>query len=909
MTHPRAVGPYTIEREIARGGMGVVYLARDDRLHRTVAIKSLPADLAESADRLARFEREAKALAALNHTNIAGIHSVEVVDGARYLVLEYVEGITLTQRLEQGPLAIDEALEIAVQIARGVEAAHEAGVIHRDLKPGNVIIRSDGAVKVVDFGLAKEIESRSSSLDLTKLPTVTVPQDPATEVGQVLGTPAFLSPEQARGRAVDRRTDIWSFGCVLFECLTGERLFGGETSTDSLAAILEREPRWAALPERTPPRVRELLRACLEKDPRNRLRDIGDARLTLEKALAGQEWSSTHIAAYTGAGAPRKRSLWPALLTGVVGFALGIGAAALAPIGGSSDSTGDKRVIRYSIDVADNASSFQTMSDLSISRDGTLIAYRLYDGGESDIESRRRTMVRDLDALEPWALSGLERASEIFFSPDGRRMGFQTDEGIRCVPIHGGPSTTLLDVKENITSVPFWVDDNTIARSRMLDNALVELTIGDRAERVLLDPNPENGFLGVERVWPTPDGGYLFSGWTGHTVEDYAVAHRSPEGGLTTLLTDAAAPAIIDGRYLAFLRRSTLFVAPFDTKRTRLLGDPVPVIEGIKSHPWGGGGQMAISPRGDLVYQPGDRLTTGRRLIWIDQDGAIEPLDMPRDAFFESLSVSRDGRRAVLTTLRNRNEMWLINLDTMSRERLTNRGEPGDALLNHDGSLVAYGIIPEGSGYSGQNQVTVLDTGTRDEIAVCREQGFWVEPTGWTPDGRLMIMRFDQQAKDSEIAVFDPVTGDTESLIQTEHNEFGGTISPDGRWIVYGSDRSGEENMYLQPYPPDGTPPKLITPGGSYGKAHWSADSRTVYYAHRDAMRAIDLDANGKVAAPRIVWNWPWQDGLSSGDQYAPAPDGRFLMIEPADWEKEPPRIVVVHNWIAELDERFGTRD
>lgn len=222
MTHPPAIGPYIIEREIARGGMGVVYLAHDERLSRTVAIKSLPADLADSPERLARFEREAKALAALNHTNIAGIHSVEEVDGARYLVLEYVDGLTLSQRLEQGPLPIDDVLDITAQIARGVEAAHEAGVIHRDLKPGNIIIRPDGVVKVVDFGLAKEIESSSSSsLDLTNLPTITMPNEPATAIGQVLGTPAFLSPEQARGKQVDRRTDIWSFGCVLFECLTG----------------------------------------------------------------------------------------------------------------------------------------------------------------------------------------------------------------------------------------------------------------------------------------------------------------------------------------------------------------------------------------------------------------------------------------------------------------------------------------------------------------------------------------------------------------------------------------------------------------------------------------------------------------------------------------------------------------
>ena len=908
MSHPTVIGPYTIEREIARGGMGIVYLAKDDRLDRTVAIKSLPSELADSAERLARFEREAKALAALNHTNIAGIHSVEEVDGARYLVLEFVEGITLSERITQGPQPVDETLDICRQIAEGIEAAHEAGVIHRDLKPGNVIVRPDGVVKVVDFGLAKEIESRTSSLDLTNMPTATMPNEPVSVIGQVIGTPSFLSPEQARGKQVDRRTDIWSFGCVLFECLTGERLFGGETTTDSLAAILEREPRWDSLPNNTPPRIRELLRACLEKDPRSRLRDIGDARLEIERALANKEWSSTSIGAYNrNVGKPQRRGA--ILAMALIAFALGAGVMSFLPSDPVKQGNATDRVRRYSIRIADDPTKFHTLSELTISRDGQKIAYRRYDGAGSDRESTRTVFVRDLSALTPRVIPGAEEAQELFFSPDGRRIGLHTGEAIKAAPVNGGPLTTLYEELNPVTSNIRWLNNDTLIKPGYANKSLEEISLRNRSVRKLCEASPKNGFLGIETFCPLPDGnGYLISGWTGHTVESYSIAHLSPEGEVRVLLADAGGVNIVDGRYLVFMRRSTLFAAPFDVDRVQITSEPVPVLAGVKSYPWGGGGQMALSPYGDLVYQPGDRVTTGRRLVWVDMDGTVEPVFERTDAFMESVSVSGDGQYAMASTLRNKNELWRIDLTTGARDRIWDEGEPSDSVLNHDGSRIAFSTPPTGGAVGSVNRIVIMNVGSSEKPVFYEQEGCLLFPYEWTLDEQtLVISRWNQADQDNDLLLLDLETMETTDLLATDQMEYSAALSPDGKWMAYGSYRTGERNVYLRAFP-NGDTDTLITPGGAMGKPYWSADGKSIYYAQFDTMMAVDIETEPalKAGKPIEVFKWPWPDGLSGDDQVTLAPDGRFLMIEPAEWEKTPPEIIVVHNWLAELDERFG---
>lgn len=595
-------------------------------------------------------------------------------------------------------------------------------------------------------------------------------------------------------------------------------------------------------------------------------------------------------------------------MTAIVGVALGAGAMLLAPWGGSDRAVPVAPVLRYTIDATDGSGRFQTLKDLTISRDGKQIAYSLYDGSERDREAQRTVFIREFSALEPRVIVGAEKARELFFSPDGKRLGLHTGDAIRSVSVNGGPLTTIREERRTVTNRMYWLDNDRIIQPGVTSEKLIEVSIRDGSERTIYETNPEDGFLGIENICQLPNGnGILICGWTGHTVESYRISHMAPNGKVTRLIDDASSPFIVGDRYLVFMRRSTLFAARFDAENARLMSDPMPVVDGVKALPWGGGGQVVISPTGVLVYEHGARITTERHLVWVDPEGAVTRALDRSDAFLESLAISGDGRLAVVSTLRNKNELWRINLETGARDRVWDTGEPDNAILNRDGSGVAFSTPPIGGAVGTESRLVIVRPGSSEEPVYLDMPGCLLWPRCWTPDEKhLLFSRYNLSERNNDLMLLNLETMEVSEYLATPHNEYDAVISPDGRWLVYGSDRSGEHNLYLRSFA-DGATDQLITPGGAWGKPYWSADSRSVSFALNDTMMAVDFttDPAFVVSAPRSVFRWPWADGLSNDDQVWLAPDGRFLMIEPAEWEKTPPRFVVVQNWLAELDAKF----
>jgi hypothetical protein len=583
LTAGSKLGPYEVVAPLGAGGMGEVYRATDARLGRDVALKVLPEAFARDAQRMARFEREAKILASLNHPDIASIYRLEESDSTRALVMELVEGPTLAERIKQGRLPPEEALPIARQIAEGLEYAHERGIIHRDLKPSNIKLRADGAVKILDFGLAKALEGEVTEEELQNSPTLSAA---ATRAGVLLGTAAYMSPEQARGKRVDRRADIWAFGCVLYEMLAGRGTFGGETTSDILACVIRAEPDWAALPASTAPRIRELLLRCLQKDPRQRLQAIGDARIAIEEILSGSRSTSE---AGTGGAA---LTLWHVPMTwALLGLGLALGAAAAGFIGWKLWPAPVPRPISrfaFTFPTPQEQSAVWVVGgfplwdfpDVAISADGTKIAYLASDG------KARRVFLRPLDGLEASPLAGTDGALSPFFSPDGQWVGFFADGKLKKVSIHGEAPVALCEVP-SMNRGASWGPDDRIIFAPTLFGGLMRVSAAGGLPESFASPDASKG----ERSYRWPE---ILPG--GKAVV-YVVAEPKDVGFFTQskiavqrLDTHEKKILPIQGTYprysptghLLFVREGRLFAAPFDANRLEVTGSPIPVLDGVK---------------------------------------------------------------------------------------------------------------------------------------------------------------------------------------------------------------------------------------------------------------------------------------------------------------------------------------
>ena len=868
---PAQIGSYRVVREIGRGGMGVVYLARDERLDRDVAIKALPEELATDQDRLARFEREARTLAQLNHPNVAGIHGVEEHEGARYLVLEFVEGETLAERLDRGPLPVDEALEIAVEIAAGVEAAHEAGVIHRDLKPGNVIVTPDGQAKVLDFGLAKS-STASSGTNLAGSPTITTPRSP-TIPGAILGTAAYMSPEQAKGRTVDRRADVWSFGCILFECLSGRAAFPGATLSEILAEVLKSEPDWAALPPSTPPAVRRVLRRCLIKDPRERLRDLGDARMELidvESAeFAGSESSARRSRTSARAGWVTAAVLL--VLLAVVLVTSGresTPSTVLAPPLHAEISLPDDAGLGFGLAVIGVDSNL-----LALSPDGTLLVYvgRAPDGGP-------QLYRRDLTGFDPpAAIPGTEGAQHAFFSPDGRSVGFVTHDKLKRVASNGDDLRTIARVSTVLRGQ--WTEDDTIYFDGDQGRGLHRVSAdGGQPERLYVDRD----MLFLEML--PHDRSALIMQRKGISTDYADIALLDLESFETRTLVEGGYDArLLSPDRLVFARGGNLLAVPFDAEAGRVTGEAVTVMREVVMDAVIGQAQFNFSDSGTMVFVRGPEMSRGG-VARIDRDGKTEFLPVPMRTY-GVLDLDPTDQRLALHVADVESYVWTYDIPSGRGMRLPGR-QTGWPVWSNDGKLIAYNddtdetlrIEPIGGAAAGRRAIP---------------NEWFVETASWSPDDR--VLAFSSKTKglsklgflsldDGKVAWFD--TGET--------FQWGAAFSPDGKWVAYSSNETGIFEVWVGSYP-DGSVVRQISDGGGI-ETVW-CPSGEIFYRRGDRWMSVAITTEPTLSwsAPRQVFETDFIDTM--GRSYDVSSDGQSLYVVKQPNPPDGTRVHVVTGW------------
>jgi Tol biopolymer transport system component len=825
------IGQYEIVALIGAGGMGEVYRARDPRLNRDVALKILPQRFAQEPQRLLRFRREARVLASLNHPNIASIHGLEESGETTALVLELIDGPTLADRLLESALPIDEALAIAGQIADALEAAHESGIVHRDLKPANIKQRPDGRVKVLDFGIAKALDDRASAVAGARDPTLT----PApTATGILIGTAAYMSPEQARGRTADKRSDIWAFGAVLFEMLTGRRAFdGGGDATDSLAAVLKDDPDWSLLPASLPPAVGRLLRRCLQKDHARRLRDIGDARLEIEDAVRRDAEVEREP---ERRGRPRERLAWSI----VAALAVAIGVLAAATL--ARDPPAQPAVTRTHIVLEDDLDLAFRAAPLALSRDGRRLVY----GAERD--GRTQLFVRDLGDLGGTPLAGTVGASQPFFSPDGEWIGFFARGMLQRTTVRGGTPLQMAPV-EGATFGGAWTDDGRIVFATQAGLHVLPFT-GGTVRRL---PDTERA------RWPESVPGssaVLFTATEGDAGEIRALA--LDDGTQRTLARTAAgddpsvpvigpgalAPVrIVEPGYLLFGHGAfRVRAAPFDTASLRLTGPPVSVVDSVYRSAEGGPVYFAASPNGTLVYAPED---PRRRLVWVDHAGRATPIGSDLEAFrYPRLAPNGRDLAVNINTEERRSDVWIYDTARGTRTRLTSERARLLPLWHPERAEV---VFAEGARANTLVQQRADGGGAPQVLAT---NGYALYPSTWSADGRTLVLVADTPENGHDLMELPAGAPEARPLLARAFNDHWARLSPDGRWLAYASDAAGTDDVYVARYPDMTKHTRVSTQGGTWPV--WAPDGKALYYRQGNAVMAVAV-----ATTPELVLGSP----------------------------------------------------
>ena len=898
-------GHYEVLEKLGQGGMGEVYLALDRNLGRQVAIKILPAEFSTDPERLARFEREAKLLATLNHPNIAAVYGFEEANGLRFLVLELVEGETLQTRLDRGTLPMDEALETCRQVAEGLEAAHERGVVHRDLKPGNIMITPEGKVKVLDFGLARAYTGETTGIDIANSPTITAQM---TEPGVILGTAAYMSPEQARGRAIDRRSDIWAFGCVLYECLTGSRAFHGETVSDTLAHILKGEPDWNKLPTETPTHIKVLLRRCLEKDPRKRLHDIADARIEMHEEI---ELPAEIVTA------PRRIRLGWLIATSmtalVIGALVGPGVMkyfrpATSPISQPLVRSSVRLEPGYWLDglrlIPPQGFYQPTRTAMAISSDGRFMVYSAVKENPGT-QDKPHLYLRRFDLLEAKPIAGTEGGISPFLSPDDRWVGFWADGKLMKVPAEGGVPSVLCDVLQ-----PYgfsWGSDNQIIFARDRSSGLSRVSADGGKPETLTMPDPSNGEYGHRLPYCLPSGkGILF------TIKRYAWDHEPRVAVLElgtrkwhVLLEDAADARYVATGHLAFLRRGTLMVVPFDLDKLQLTGPPVPALANVaqalnttNSARDTAAGQFSISASGSMAYASGGIIPDQENsLVWVDYRGKAEPIASFK-APFSSPLLSPDGQRIAYSSFGMEGHIWVHDLKRGTATKLTSEGVSQEKAWAPDGRRVVFDWLDTGvpnlywqpvDGSSPMERLTQSD--------------YMQWPGSWSPDGEtLAFVQVGPDSGDDILFLHMPERRIT-PFLNSRFNERYAEFSPDGRWIAYGSDESGRQEVYVQPFRGPGGKWQISNEGGR--DPLWSRNGKQLFYRWGDQVWVVDVQIGSdfSTSKPRLLFEQPGYARSSLVRTWDISPDGqRFLMVKQGEREPKPvTEMILVQNWFEEL--------
>ena len=880
------LGPYQIEARIGAGGMGEVYQAHDTKLGREVAIKVLPEAFAHDPDRLSRFQREAKMLASLNHPNIATIHGLEQSGDTRYLVMELVSGETLAERVKGGPLGIEEALKIAVQIAEALEAAHEKSIIHRDLKPANVKVTREERVKVLDFGLAKAFVGDGGQ-DFSNSATLTAM---GTEEGRVLGTPAYMSPEQARGKSVDKRTDIWAFGCVLYELLTGRRAFQGETTTEILAAVLRGEPDWQALPETTPVSIRALLRRCLQREMNKRARDAGDARIEIEEALAAPVNAELTTAAPTkGFHAHGRRALILSAGTLLLGLAIaGVAVWNLKP-------SPPRPVSHVTITLPpDQQLAFQAAGlDLALSPDGTHLAYAVRKGDTTQL------YLRAMDSPESRPMPGTEGANNPFFSPDGQWLGFFAGGKLMKISVSGVAPQALCDA--SISAGASWGSHGTIVFGNFPEGPLQQVSDAGGAPHPLT--HLEKGE--TSHRWPEflPDGkAVLFAAATNSENWNNAqIAVQSVQTGeRRNLVQGGMYPHYAPTGHLVYAQGGALMAVRFDPQRLTTTGAAVPVVDDVLQFTGNGDAQYSFSETGSLVYVLGNVQVVPSRLVWVNRSGGEQPLSAPPRAYILP-KLSPDDRRVAVVVAEQEPQIWLYDLPRETLSRFTFEGDANNGpVWTPDGKRITFNSNKEGP----KNIFWQLADGSGGLERLTTSKYIHV-PGSWSPDGQLLAFAEVNTTTGFDIWVLRLGDRKAQLFLQTPFNEQAPQFSPDGRWLAYYSNESGRSEVYVQAYPGPGGKWQISTEGGK--EPLWNRKGRELFYRSGSKMMAVEITTQPTFSAstPKMLFEALYQSANQSSPNYDVSSDGqRFLMLKPIE---QAAQINVVLNWFEELNQKVPT--
>jgi len=898
----RTIAHYRIVEKIGAGGMGVVYRARDEHLRRDVAVKILPEYFASDPERMARLDREAWLLASLNHPNIAAIHGLEAFDGKRFLVMELVEGETLAQKIAKGPLSVDEILNVCRQISEGLEAAHEKGIIHRDLKPANVKITPEGKVKVLDFGLAKAFQDGMTAADATKSPTLT---DQMTRPGVILGTAAYMSPEQAKGKPVDKRTDIWAFGCVLYECLTGKRAFQGETITETLASILKDEPDLSPLPPDTPTNVKALIRRCLQKNARNRLHDIADARIEIEEASpAPAEKSAVN----------RRFPLGWILAVGVPLLLAGIlirpliwkskgSSPAIAPVASII-----KLAPGYSLDGirADIEFNWPSRTAMAISSDGRFIVYCAVNDAAPGKE-RPRLFLRRIDELEASPIAGTDGGIAPFLSPDDRWVGFWTDRKLKKVPIEGGMPQEICEANAFL-GASWGADDRIVFADPTRHFGLSAVAVSGGKPEILTEPDKarEERDHRLPSCLPNTQGILFTIMREAGDLNPRVALFNNKTREWKILLYDASDARFVPTGHLVFLRRAVLMAVPFSLSDLKLAGQAVSIRPNImqKLNSPGdnsGAGQFSLSKSGSLLYAPGGIIPDwNNSLAWVDRKGNDEPATsklahnyLPR--------LSPDGKKIVYQTLGTKKEIWICDTSRDMSYPLISEGRSWSPLWTPDGRRVIFGW--RGSSLSS-GVFTIPSDGSapKEQLFSCPLPERTYVLNSLSPDGTLLAF-VDYGENQTDILLYSFTSQGIKLFMATEHNECFPSFSPDGRWLAYGSDREGPLEVYVSPSSGLGGAVKVSRNGGT--EPGWARTGKQMFYRSGAQMWVVDVQTGTDFSPgkPRLLF----ESTKFGGSTYQRCwdislDDQRFLMVKREERPVKPvTEMILIQNWLEEL--------
>ncbi len=892
------VAHYRVAGKIGEGGMGEVWRAEDTRLNREIALKVLPDAFAADADRMARFRREAQLLASLNHPGIGAIYGLEESGDTRCLVLELIEGKTLAERLEEGPLPLKQALDAALQIAEALEAAHDRGIIHRDLKPANIKLTPAGKVKVLDFGLAKALAGEPGSPDVSLSPTLT---HAATQQGMILGTAAYMSPEQAKGEEVDRRADIWAFGVILHEMLAGGRLFSQNSVSETLAAVLMKEPDMGALTAGTPGSIRRLLARCLHKDPRRRLQAMGEARIAittyLEDPSAAADATTGSVQAAAAAAAPATAGWLPWMVTAALAVVLSGALWWLWPAGHGEPAT----PIRLKAEVGPGL----VLDDgpgapMALSPDGTLAVYAARDGSQTRLHLRR------MDQLEATPMTGTEGARSPFFSPDGKWIGFFTNRQLKKVSIAGGAPLTLAETGTNRGGT--WSTDGVIVFAPDITSGLSRIAdTGGTPE-----PITERGNEERSHRWPwfLPGGKHVLFivQATGERYDQAGIEIvHIDTGERTALPVEGTYPRYLPTGHMTFVREATLFAVPLDLDRLEAAGTPAPVLEGVRSSLGASTGDgtalYAFSGNGNLAYVEGNPASQRYRIIWKERDGGAESALLAEERSYYAPSLSPDGKLLALqVTEESGTDVWVYDLERSVLTRLTFTGtETMLPVWTRDGRRIVFS-----SRQDGQSGVYWMPADGSSAPELIYADGRALQPISFSPSGDLLLHSLNSDTSwDLEVIRFqDGKPSPPEPFLAGPAVEVFPQFSPDGKWVAYLSNESGQFEVYVRPYPGPGGRWQISTDGGS--TPYWTRGGKEIVYRKDDRWMAVPVeaaDSSLRVGRAEVLFQGSYVS-LPPFPSYAVTADGKRLILFQGDDRQGDfsiTHLTLVFNWFDEV--------